>query len=82
QKRIKQLEASLERLAQTNFSFGPRYVVVNLPATYAEAVENDVVVRRYRVVVGKTEKPSPTLTAEITSVVLNPTWTVPASIAR
>ena len=82
QKRIKQLEASLERLAQTNFSFGPRYVVVNLPATYAEAVENDVVVRRYRVVVGKTEKPSPALTAEITSVVLNPTWTVPASIAR
>src|SRR5205085_12386280 len=70
QKRIKQLEASLERLAQTNFSFGTRYVVVNLPATYAEAVENDVVVRRYRVVVGKTEKPSPTLTAEITSVVL------------
>jgi murein L,D-transpeptidase YcbB/YkuD len=82
QKRIKQLEASLERLANTNFSFGPRYVVVNLPATYAEAVENDVVVRRYRVVVGKTEKPSPTLTAEITSVVLNPTWTVPASIAK
>ncbi len=81
-KRIRQLEASLERLSNTKFSFGPRYVVVNLPATYAEAIENDVVVRRYRVVVGKTEKPSPTLTAEITSVVLNPTWTVPASIAR
>jgi len=29
------------------------------------------VVRRYRVIVGKTEKPSPTLTAEITSVNLN-----------
>ncbi len=82
QKRIRQLEASLERLAATKFSFGPRYVVVNLPATYAEAIENDVVVRRYRVIVGKTEKPSPTLTAEITSVVLNPTWTVPASIAK
>jgi len=82
QKRIRQLEASLERLGNTRFSFGPRYVVVNLPATYAEAIENDVVVRRYRVVVGKTEKPSPTLTAEITSVVLNPTWTVPASIAK
>lgn len=82
QKRIKQLEASLERIEKTSFPFGPRYVVVNLPATFAEAIENDVVVRRYRVVVGKTEKPSPTLTAEITSVVLNPTWTVPASIAK
>lgn len=81
-KRIRQLEASLERLGATKFSFGPRYVVVNLPATYAEAIENDVVVRRYRVVVGKTERPSPTLTAEITSVILNPTWTVPSSIAK
>jgi murein L,D-transpeptidase YcbB/YkuD len=82
QKRIKQLEASLERLGNMNFSFGQRYVVVNLPATFAEAVENDQVVRRYRVIVGKTEKPSPTLTAEITSVNLNPTWTVPSSISK
>jgi murein L,D-transpeptidase YcbB/YkuD len=82
QKRIKQLEASLERLENMNFGFGQRYVVVNLPATFAEAVENDHVVRRYRVIVGKTEKPSPTLTAEITGVILNPTWTVPSSIAK
>jgi murein L,D-transpeptidase YcbB/YkuD len=82
QKRIKQLEASLERLANMNFAFGPRYVVVNIPAAFAEAVEDDHVVRRYRVIVGKTEKPSPTLTAEITSVNLNPTWTVPSSIAK
>src|SRR5712672_2466369 len=82
QKRIKQLEASLERLANMDFAFGQRYVVVNLPATFAEAVEDDKVVRRHRVLVGKTEKPSPTLTAEITSVNLNPTWTVPPSIAK
>jgi murein L,D-transpeptidase YcbB/YkuD len=82
QKRIKQLEASLERLENINFQFGQRYVVVNLPAAFAEAVENDKVVRRYRVIVGKTEKPSPTLTAEITSVNLNPTWTVPSSISK
>ncbi len=82
QKRIRQLEASLERIENMSFQFGQRYVVVNLPATFAEAVENDVVVRRYRVIVGKTEKPSPTLTAEIAGVVLNPTWTVPSSIAK
>ena len=82
QKRIRQLEASLERIDHMNFQFGQRYVVVNLPAAFAEAVENDIVVRRYRVIVGKTERPSPTLTAEITSVNLNPTWTVPPSIAK
>ncbi len=82
QKRIQQLEASLERIANMKFGFGPRYVVVNIPATYAEAIENGKVVKRYRVIVGKTEKPSPTLTAEITSVNLNPTWTVPSSISK
>jgi L,D-transpeptidase YcbB len=82
QKRIRQLEASLERLNNMNFGFGQRYVVVNIPAAFAEAIENDTVVRRYRVIVGKTEKPSPTLTADITSVNLNPTWTVPSSIAK
>jgi L,D-transpeptidase YcbB len=82
QKRVRQLEASLERLENMNFKFGQRYVVVNIPAAFAEAIENDMVVRRYRVIVGKTEKPSPTLTAEITSVNLNPTWTVPSSIAK
>lgn len=81
-KRIQQLEASLERLANMSFPFGQRYVVVNIPATFAEAIEDDKVVRRYRVIVGKTEKPSPTLTAQITSVNLNPTWTVPSSIAK
>src|SRR6266581_4587421 len=81
-KRIKQLEASLERLGQMNFPFGQRYVVVNIPAAFAEAIEDDKVMRRYRVIVGKTEKPSPTLVADITSVNLNPTWTVPSSIAK
>jgi murein L,D-transpeptidase YcbB/YkuD len=82
QKRIKQLEASLTRLENMSFPFGQRYVIVNIPATFAEAIEDDKVVRRYRVIVGKTEKPSPTLTTDITSVNLNPTWTVPSSIAK
>jgi murein L,D-transpeptidase YcbB/YkuD len=82
QKRIQQLEASRERIRQMGFGFGPRYVVVNIPAAYAEAIENNVVVKRYRVIVGKTEKPSPTLIAEISNVNLNPTWTVPSSITK
>ena len=60
--RMKQLEASLERLLGMDFVFAERYVVVNLPAAFAEAISHDKVERRYRVVVGKTDKPSPTLT--------------------
>jgi L,D-transpeptidase YcbB len=80
--RIKQLEASLERLLGMDFVFAERYVVVNIPAAFVEAVSHDKVERRYRVIVGKVDKPSPTLTASITAVNLNPTWTVPLSITK
>lgn len=81
-KRIRQLSASLDRLAELNFTFGQRYVVVNIPAAVAEAVEGSNVKRRYTVVVGKIDRPSPTLTTMITTVNLNPTWTVPLSIVK
>jgi murein L,D-transpeptidase YcbB/YkuD len=81
-KRLHQLAASIERLAAMDLTFGERYVVVNIPSTVAEAVEGDHVVRRYVVVVGKTDRPSPTLATMITTVNLNPTWTVPLSIAK
>jgi murein L,D-transpeptidase YcbB/YkuD len=80
--RIKQLEASLERLLGMDFIFAERYVVVNIPAAFVEAVANDKVERRYRVIVGQIDKPSPSLTAEITAIDLNPTWTVPLSITK
>ena len=81
-RRLRQLAASLDRLAAMDFNFGQRYVVVNLPAASAEAIEGDKVVRRYVVVVGKPDRPSPTLTTHITAVNLNPTWTVPLSIMK
>src|SRR5262249_39689368 len=78
--RIKQLAASLHRLQGMGFTCGQRYGVVNTPAAVAEAVEGGRVARRYITVVGKTDRPSPTLTTHITEVNLNPTWTVPLSI--
>jgi L,D-transpeptidase YcbB len=81
-KRVHQLTASYERLAAQTFSFGQRYVVVNIPAAVAEAVAGGKVEHRYVAVVGKPDRPSPTVTSLITTVNLNPTWTVPLSIAK
>jgi len=80
--RINQLEASLERLVGMDFIFAERYVVVNIPAAFVEAVAGDKVERRYRVIVGAIDKPSPTLSVYITAIDLNPTWTVPLSITK
>ena len=80
--RVRQLTASLDRLASTDFKFSQRYVVVNIPAAVAEAVVGGQVEHRYVAVVGKPDRPSPTVTTTITTVNLNPTWTVPLSIAK
>ncbi len=80
--RFNALASSANRLAGQNFSFDQRYVVVNLPSTSVEAVENGRVVRRYVAIVGDPEHPSPEISAQIQVINLNPTWTVPTSIIK
>ncbi|WP_375409662.1 murein L,D-transpeptidase [uncultured Methylobacterium sp.] len=80
--RQRQLAASAARQLGSTFAFGERYVVVNIPAATVEAVENGAVARRYVAVVGKPDKATPRIEARISSVNLNPTWTVPVSIIR
>jgi hypothetical protein len=80
--RFKELASSADRLAGANFEFAERYVVVNLPSTVVEAVENGKVAHRYVAIVGDPDHPSPEITAHIQSVNLNPTWTVPTSIIK
>lgn len=80
--RIRALEKSLERLADSRFAFGHRYVIVNIPAAAAEAIENGVVQRRHVVIVGKKEHASPLVETRLTVVNFNPTWTIPTSIIR
>ena len=80
--RFNELASSANRLAGLNFSFDDRYVVVNLPSTSVEAVENGRVVHRYVAIVGDPEHPSPEIAAHIQVINLNPTWTVPVSIIK
>jgi len=80
--RHRQLTASAQRLAGSTFAFGDRYVVVNIPSAAVEAVERGEVVKRYVAVVGKADRPSPTVETRITAVNLNPTWTVPVSLIK
>jgi murein L,D-transpeptidase YcbB/YkuD len=80
--RHRQLAASAQRLMGSSFSFGQRYVVVNIPSATVEAVEDGQVARRYVAVVGKVDRPSPRVETRITAVNLNPTWTVPVSLIK
>ena len=77
-----QLAASAQRLQNVNFAFAERYVVVNLPSTSVEAVEGGRVAHRYVAIVGDVDHPSPEISAQISVINLNPTWTVPVSIIK
>lgn len=80
--RLNQLTATLERLKGNGFNFASRYVVVNIPGASVEAVENGAVQQRHLAIVGRPDRPSPVIQANITSVNLNPYWTVPMSIVK
>ena len=82
QVRLRALQASANRLIGSKFPFGERYVAVNIPAATVEAVERGTVARRYVAVVGKPDRASPMVETRVTSVNLNPTWTVPVSLIR
>ncbi len=82
QVRFKELASSADRLAGANFDFGDRYVVVNIPSTAVEAIDNGRVAHRYVAIVGGPDHPSPEISAHVQSVNLNPTWTVPVSIIK
>jgi len=80
QARLKQLEVNLRRLNQVPASQSGRYVFVNIAGQEVEAVENGRVALRKRVIVGKEDRQTPEYTSRISSVSLNPYWTVPHSI--
>ncbi|MFC6223694.1 L,D-transpeptidase family protein [Hymenobacter artigasi] len=59
----------------------PEYILINLPAYELEVIARDSVQRRHRVVIGKPETPTPTLSSRLSHFTLAPDWHVPHSIA-
>lgn len=80
--RINQVTANLERLRWMPAELGARHVIVNVPDYSLKAVADGRVVEQMRVIVGTKVRRTPIFSSTITSVVLNPTWTVPARLAR
>lgn len=57
------------------------HIVVNVPAEEMQLVSDGKVILDMRAIVGDVDHPTPALHARLTSLVLNPVWRVPASIA-
>ncbi|MEL6297373.1 MAG: L,D-transpeptidase family protein [Pseudomonadota bacterium] len=80
--RLRQLRKNLGRLRALAKSDKARYVVVNVPAQQIEAVEGGRVVSRHAGVVGKIDRKTPLLTANIHELNFNPVWRLPPTVIR
>lgn len=82
EERIDQVIANMERWRWLPDRLGDRYVAVNVPGYSLEAVDGGEVRLAMPVIVGSRSRATPILGGRINHLVLNPTWTIPETIAR
>ncbi len=83
QERLAQLETNLKRVqGMMSFNKAPRYVLVNVPAFVAQAVEHGNLALDSNVVVGKPARATPQVSAKIVEVNFYPNWSVPDIVAQ
>jgi len=80
--RLRQMILNLQRLRALPPAPAGRSIEVNIPAAHLEGRDNGVTTFQTDVIVGRSDRPTPELRSAIDTMVLNPSWTVPISIAR
>jgi murein L,D-transpeptidase YcbB/YkuD len=80
--RVEQLIVNMERWRWMPDDLGTRRVMVNVAAARVRLVDADATIFEGPVIVGETDKMTPTFSSSITQVIFNPSWTVPDKIAR
>lgn len=77
---IKAILVNMERWRWLPDDLGTFFVNVNVPEFVVRVVDDGKVIHQAHVVVGKTNKPTPVFSDEMTEVVFNPVWNVPSSV--
>jgi L,D-transpeptidase YcbB len=81
--RLKQLESNLARIqGMMSINKAPRYVLVNVPAFVAQAVQDGTLALESNVIAGKPARATPQVSAKIIEINFYPTWTVPEIVAQ
>ncbi len=78
--RLGALRENLSRVDAYSQGLTDRSIFVNIPGAQLETVEFGRVYSRHNIVVGKLERPSPTLASTVSDINFNPYWKIPASI--
>lgn len=79
--RVRQIAANMERWRWLPPSLAPHRFQVNIAAAVLTVFDGDKPVTSMRAVTGRPDDKTPMLSSNITSIVFNPPWNVPTSIA-
>ncbi len=74
--------ANMERWRWMPHDLGKTYVIVNLPDYTLHVMHDGKQVWMTKIVIGKPDKPTPIMSAEMKYITINPTWNVPPSIVN
>jgi murein L,D-transpeptidase YcbB/YkuD len=81
EERIHQIKLNMERWRWLPQHLGDRYILVNITDFSLSIVENGYTSFSMPVIVGRTSRRTPSFSANMTYIVVNPFWRVPRSIA-
>jgi murein L,D-transpeptidase YcbB/YkuD len=80
--RLQTLRENYPRVGEYALDLHERNILVNIPSAQLETVEYGKVISRHNVVVGKRERPTPSLKSIVSEINFNPYWNAPASIVQ
>lgn len=80
--RIHQIRVNLDRLRWLPDDLGQRYVLVNIAGFRVYLFDGQDVTLRSNIIVGNAYRQTPSFSGKATTVVVNPYWNVPSSIAK
>ncbi len=82
EERVELIKLNLERMRWHGYPDTSAYVLVNIAGFRLMVFDGDTVVKAMKTCVGHRSTQTPVLNGELAYMVLNPTWSVPKSIAR
>ncbi len=80
EERVEHIRASMERWRWMPRMLGNDYIWVNVPNYRLSLYEGDTAVATHDVVVGARHTPTPLISAQIGSIIVNPWWTLPPTV--
>ena len=79
--RLSQIRLNLERIRWLPDDFGENHIIINIPDFSFVYQREGEVIQEMNVVVGQNENYTPVLEDTLSTIIFNPTWNVPNSIA-